>query len=45
MIAFLLGSTLPSSSSKEIIDEMAVSVLVNSLELNDSYLSYPNPWG
>ena len=47
MIAFLLWQYLTKffSLSKEIIDEMAVSVLVNGLELNDSYLSLSESLG
>ena len=47
MIAFLLWQYLTKffSLSKDIIDEMAVSVLVNGLELNDSYLSLSESLG
>ena len=47
VIAFLLWQYLTKffSLSKEIIDEMAVSVLVNGLELNDSYLSLSESLG
>ena len=47
MIAFLIWQYLTKffSLSKEIIDEMAVSVLVNGLELNDSYLSLSESLG
>ena len=47
VIAFLIWQYLTKffSLSKEIIDEMAVSVLVNGLELNDSYLSLSESLG
>ena len=47
MIVFLIWQYLTKffSLSKEIIDEMAVSVLVNGLELNDSYLSLSESLG
>lgn len=47
MVAFLLWQYLTKffSLSKEIIDEMAVSVPVNGLQLNDSYLSLSDSLG
>ena len=47
MVAFLIWQYLTKffSLSKEIIDEMAVSVFVNGLELNDSYLSLSESLG
>ncbi len=47
MVTFLLWQYLTKffSLSKEIIDEMAVSVFVNGLELNDSYLSLSESLG
>ena len=47
VVAFLLWQYLTKffSLSKEIIDEMAVSVFVNGLELNDSYLSLSESLG
>tara|TARA_B100000575_G_scaffold270531_1_gene251095 strand:- start:101 stop:1876 length:1776 start_codon:yes stop_codon:yes gene_type:complete len=47
VVTFLLWQYLTKffSLSKEIIDEMAVSVFVNGLELNDSYLSLSESLG
>ena len=47
VVAFLLWQYLTKffSLSKEIIDEMAVSVPVNGLQLNDSYLSLSDSLG
>ena len=47
VVTFLLWQYMTKffSLSKEIIDEMAVSVFVNGLELNDSYLSLSESLG
>ena len=47
MVTFLLWQYMTKffSLSKEIIDEMAVSVFVNGLELNESYLSLSESLG